>query len=136
MNYTISSFHLEVDRLVFFFRMTQTLPSLTGDLKQISECWLYRDPRVSRRARLHTFCRECKDTSTITKDDSCPLCRPFFKIPEDGCGSIPRNYFVEKLIDLHQVHLEEKLNLKGEKIMVNYFTLCYLQQRGRIFQCV
>ena len=97
--------------------MAQTLPSLTGDLKKISECWLYRDPRVSSRARLHTFCRECKDTSTITKDDSCPLCRSFFKIPEDGCGSIPRNYFVEKLVDLHEAHLERELKLKGEKII-------------------
>ena len=97
--------------------MAQTLPTLTGDLKQISECWLYRDPRVSHRARLHTFCRECKDTSTITKNDSCPLCRPFFRIPDDGCKSIPRNYFMEKLVDLHEAHLEKELKLKGEKII-------------------
>ena len=62
-----------------------------------------------------TFCRECKDTSTITKDDSCPLCRSFFRIPEEGCGSIPRNDFMEKLIDLHEAHLERELKLKGEK---------------------
>ena len=114
--------------------MTQTLPSLTGDLKQISECWLYRDPRVSRRARLHTFCRECEESSTVNQD-SCPLCRQFFKIPDVGFESIPRNHFVEKLVDLHQVHLEEKLQLKGEKVISKI--IYFLQfKASRVFQCV
>ena len=43
---------------------------------------------------------------------------------------------MEKLVDLHEVHLEEKLNLKGEKVIGRLCTLCYLQHRERKFQCV
>ena len=93
---------------------------LTDDLKQISECSLYRDPRVSERARLHTFCGACKETATINQE-SCPLCRPLFGIPEDACGSIPKNYVKEKLVDLHQEYLEKKLNLKDEKVIGKLF---------------
>ena len=99
--------------------MAKRRPTLTDDLKQISECSLYRDPRVSRRARLHTFCGECKETATINQD-SCPLCRQFRGIPEEGCGSIPRNQLMEKLVDLHQMHLKKNLNLKGEQIIGKY----------------
>ena len=101
--------------------MTERLPPLTGDLKQISECSLYRDPRVSERARLHTFCGECEETATINQK-SCPLCRPLFGIPEDGYGSIPKDYVEEKLVDLHQEYLEKKLKLKDEKVIGEFFS--------------
>ena len=107
-------------RLFSSYRMTKRLPSLTGDLKQISECRLYRDPRVSLRARLHAFCRDCEETATVNPD-SCPLCRPFFRIPKVGYGSIPKNYVEEKLVDLHQEYLEKKLNLKDEKVIGTFF---------------
>ena len=115
---------------VYFFRMAEPLLPLTGDLKKISECSLYRDPRVSTRARFHTFCRECKETTNIGQD-SCPLCRSFFGIPDEECGSVRRNFFMEKLVDLHQAYLERKLNLKGEQIVgeISYFV--HLQHRAR-----
>ena len=98
------------------FRMATYLPSLTGDSKQISECWLCRDPRISRQARLHYFCEECKKEANGGQD-SCPLCRTLSTIPADGCESIPTKYIKEKLIDLHQLYLEKKHKLTGEKII-------------------
>ena len=96
--------------------MAKRRPAMTGELKQISECSLYRDPRVSHRARLHTFCLECKDSSAVNQD-SCPLCRPFRGIPDEKSGSFPKNYVKEKLVDLHQEYLERKLNLKDQKVI-------------------
>ena len=107
--------------------MTKRLLSLTDDLKQISECSLYRDPRVSKRARLHTFCRECRETATINQD-SCPLCRPFLRLPEDGYGRILKKSANEKLVDLHQEYLEKKMNLKDEKVIGEFISYIYLQQ--------
>ena len=50
-----------------------------------------------------------------------------FGIPEDGFGSIPKNYVEESLLNLHQDYLERKLNLTDEKVIGKFFSYNNLQ---------
>ena len=51
-----------------------------------------------------------------TNGKSCPLCRKFQSIPDEGCEGNPRSYFEGKLVNLHQMYVEKSLKVSGEKI--------------------
>ena len=56
---------------------------------------------------IHTFCLNCveqcwKDEKP-GKEVPCPLCRAMFIIPKGGLSNLPKNYSVEKLLDLRKL---------------------------------
>jgi hypothetical protein len=74
-------------------------------LDDITECPIctevYTDPRVL--PCIHTYCLKC--LTTWGKDKlrgekvACPLCMKDVEIPAGGFNELPKNFFVQKLID-------------------------------------
>ena len=92
--------------------MTEVIASLTDDLREITECSLYNDPRVSSKS--HTFCVDSSEKNI--EDTSCRLCRPLHAIPEYGNDGFTMKDLKEGLMDLHHLYVERRLNLTGERI--------------------
>ena len=63
---------------------------------------------------IHTFCLKCLEQFWKNKQpgDSvpCPLYRTEFNIPVGGLSGLPRNYFVEKLLEAKRCSHEESSN--------------------------
>ena len=89
-------------------------PSLPTDgLKDMIECSIcdneYSDPRIL--PCIHTFCLQCLTFVGHNKQPgemmSCPLCRAEFRIPDDGIEGIQKNFFMTKLMDIHQSSISD-----------------------------
>ena len=56
---------------------------------------------------IHTFCLKCLEEFWKDKKPRdqvpCPLCRTPFNIPEGGLSDLPKNYFVEKLLEAQKL---------------------------------
>jgi DNA-binding transcriptional MerR regulator len=85
------------------------MAELTGDLKypnDITECPIckaeYTEPRVL--SCIHTFCLKClEDWAEMKQEEQklgCPLCRKEIAVPEGGLAELPRNGFIQKLLDM------------------------------------
>ncbi|XP_070535813.1 E3 ubiquitin-protein ligase TRIM56-like [Ptychodera flava] len=48
---------------------------------------------------LHTFCKDCLESSVANRDQSCPLCRDEFDLPLGGVGALKTNFFITDLHD-------------------------------------
>jgi len=65
-------------------------------------CETFNDPR--QLPCIHTYCLKC--IGGFSKDRlpgdevPCPLCRKNFMIPDGGIGSLPKNFFVQQLVDI------------------------------------
>ena len=63
---------------------------------------------------IHTFCLKCLEQ--YWKDEQpgnrvpCPLCRMEFEIPAGGLSRLPKNFFVEKLLDVQHVQSKKSLS--------------------------
>ena len=64
-------------------------------------CGTFTNPRVL--PCIHTFCLECVgrygEGKQAGEKMTCPLCRDVFKVPLGGFSSLPKNYFIEKLLE-------------------------------------
>jgi len=79
---------------------------IRNQLSSIAECSVccetFSDPR--QLPCIHTFC--CKCIGGFSRDSKpgdevpCPLCRKNFTIPDGGIGSLPKNFFVQQLVDI------------------------------------
>src|SRR6218665_3879799 len=86
--------------------MADTTEKAAKQLKEITECPIcmnvFTDPRVL--PCIHTFCLDClkRIGETTQKGPGhklpCPLCRKEFIIPADGLAAVPKNFFVENLL--------------------------------------
>jgi len=88
-------------------------------IEDITECPICSEMFVDSRVLpcIHTYCLRC--ITSLGKDKKpgdeipCPLCRKEFAIPEGGMSELPKNYFVEKLLEAKSVvdilHHEDSL---------------------------
>jgi len=83
-----------------------TSRDIRKQLISIAECFVccetFIDPRQMPCS--HTYCFKCIGVFSRDRlpgdEVPCPLCRTNFTIPDDGIGSLPKNYFVQQLIDI------------------------------------
>jgi len=74
-------------------------------LEDITECpicsEIFVDPRIL--PCIHTYCLQCITSLVSGKKPGdkipCPLCRKEFAIPVGGISQLPKNYFVEKVLE-------------------------------------
>ena len=75
-------------------------------LDDITECPICSEIFVDTRVLpcIHTYCLRCITSLGSDKKPgdkiTCPLCRNEFAIPEGGMSELPKNYFVEKLLEV------------------------------------
>ena len=82
--------------------------SSADNLQNMVECSIcaeeFKDPRIL--PCVHTFCLKCLEQTGLNKRPGenlpCPLCRSVFKIPDTGIQGIPKNFFMESLLDMHR----------------------------------
>jgi len=74
-------------------------------LDDITECPICSETFVDTRVLpcIHTYCLRCITRLTSDKKPGdkipCPFCRKEFAIPEGGISGLPKNYFVEKVLE-------------------------------------
>jgi len=94
---------------VFVFIGLYTTMATAKQLDDIMECLIcaevYTDPRVLPCG--HTYCLKCireysKDKYPGEELD-CPLCRKEFTLPSNGVDDLPRNFFVNNLLEMKQL---------------------------------
>src|SRR6218665_994033 len=86
--------------------MADVTETAAKQLREITECPIclnvFTDPRVL--PCIHTFCLDClkRISETAQKDPGdklpCPLCRKEFLIPAYGVYGVPKNFFLENLL--------------------------------------
>ena len=83
---------------------SKRLQVAVGDVTECSICTeTMVDPRVL--PCIHTFCFKCLDQ--LWKEPGvkvpCPLCRTEVVIPVEGVSGLPKNFFVEKLVEAQKM---------------------------------
>lgn len=80
---------------------------LLSQLNDITECGICTETLCHPRLLpcVHTFCLHClqqllRASSTTEQKLVCPLCRSEFSVPPDGLETLPRNFFMERLVDM------------------------------------
>ena len=92
---------------------SKRLYEIVGD---VTECPICTEVIVDSKVLpcIHTFCLKCLEQFWRDKrpGDSvpCPLCRTAFHIPAGGLSELPRNFFVEKLLEAKRYPLKEPSN--------------------------
>jgi len=102
-------FHCSADSISPFSSTVMASAASSDIRKQLSSiaecsvcCETFSDPR--QLPCIHTFCFKC--IGGFTRDSEprnevpCPLCRKNFTIPDGGIGSLPKNFFVQQLVDI------------------------------------
>jgi len=78
-------------------------------IEAITECPICHDIFTDTRVLpcIHTYCLKCITTYTRDKKEGdkipCPECRKEFTIPEGGISKLPKNYYVEKLLNVRTI---------------------------------
>ena len=78
-------------------------------LENDTECAICVSDIVDARVLpcVHTFCLKCIEKWSQKENTgekvSCPICREVFEIPEGGITALPKNCFVEKLLDVKKL---------------------------------
>ena len=79
--------------------------SLYKIVSDVTECPICTEVIVDSKVLpcIHTFCLKCLEQFWKDRkpgdDVPCPLCRTSFSIPKGGLSNLPKNCFVEKLLD-------------------------------------
>ena len=85
---------------------SKMLLDFVGD---VTECPICTEVIVDSKVLpcIHTFCLKCLKEFWKDKKPGdqvpCPLCRTPFNIPERGLSDLPKNCFVEKLLDVQKI---------------------------------
>jgi len=78
-------------------------------LDDLTECAIctevYMDPRVL--PCVHTFCLKCIEAWSKDKQPgdklACPLCRKEFSLPSNGVTDFPKNFFIQKFLQMREL---------------------------------
>src|SRR5688572_31680496 len=68
---------------------------------------VYTDPKAL--PCIHTFCMKCLQENGLKTNKGpgdempCPICRRMFQIPPEGFRGLPKNFFIEKLIQASNI---------------------------------
>ena len=91
------------------FSSMATSRSLQETVGDVTECPICTESMVDPRQLpcIHTFCLKCLDQLWKDKQPGvrvpCPLCRTEVVIPVEGVSSLPKNFFIEKLVEAQKV---------------------------------
>ena len=123
------------------------------ELDDVTECPICAEGFTDARVLpcIHTFCLKClQDYAKNTKPGgkcACPLCRQDFTVPEGGLPKLPRNYFVEKVLEVKKLaarlsHDDVQCDLcgpekdaSGGKVDGKAFVFCTDCSRNMCEQC-
>lgn len=100
-----------------------TTTSVLQELDDLTECVIHCGTYENRRQLpcLHSFCLRCLENCSkdkpLARNITCPLCRRDITIPDDGIEGFPRNFFIDKIIEIKR--------LKGS---LQKYTLCDICQ--------
>lgn len=91
------------------------MASVVQEMDDITRCCvcteLFSSPKVL--PCLHTFCLVCLEKyvkgAATGENETCPLCRREFVIPEGGIARLPDNYFIEKLVAVRKVSCGQEI---------------------------
>ena len=84
---------------------------------EVTECAICTETMVDPKSLpcFHTYCFKCLDRLWNDKQPGesvpCPLCRTEFVIPVDGVSNLPRNFFVEKLLEAQRLSNTENVGV-------------------------
>jgi len=87
-------------------------------LDDVTECPICAEGLSNARVLpcIHTFCLKCLKTyvgnAMPGEKKVCPLCRQHFAVPVGGLEKLPRNYFVEKVLEVKA--MATRLSLSNE----------------------
>lgn len=81
------------------------------EIEDITRCCICTDVYTDPKALpcIHTFCRKCLQETGLKANKGpgdempCPICRQHFKIPPEGLGGLPKNFFIERLIQVANI---------------------------------
>jgi len=85
------------------------MASVVKRLENVTECAICCGDLTDARVLpcVHTFCLKCIEKWSRNKKTgekvSCPICRKEFEIPEGGNAALPRDSFVEKLLEVKKL---------------------------------
>ena len=96
------------------------MASLRKQVKEVVTCPISLDDLKDPRSLpcLHSFCFQCLqrhyEDMNPGDDVSCPVCRSEFQIPQGGLNSLPRNFFLQNLIEAKDMQNTETGTLCDE----------------------
>ena len=98
------------------------LREIVGDVTECPICTeMMVDPRVL--PCIHTFCFKCLDQLWKDKQPGvkvpCPMCRTEVVIPIEGVSSLPKNFFVEKLVGAQKLSESENVAVMCDVCLAN-----------------
>jgi len=85
-------------------------------LEDITECPICAEQLTDARVLpcVHTFCLKCLQSyvkkTKLGEKHACPLCRQSFTMPHDDLAKLPRNYFVDKVLEVKSMASRLTLN--------------------------
>jgi len=103
-------FHCSVVQVTAINYMATAAASVpVKELDDVTECSICLTALTDARGLpcIHTFCLKCLQDYAKNKKPGdkvpCPFCREDFTVPEGGLAKLPRNYFVEKVLEVKKL---------------------------------
>ena len=91
----------------------------------VTECPICTETMVDPRVLpcIHTFCFKCLDQLWKDKQPGvkvpCPMCRTEAVLPVGGVSSLPKNFFVEKLVGAQKLPRSENVAVMCDNCLAN-----------------
>ena len=122
-------------------------------LENVTECAICTGDLTDARVLpcVHTFCLKCVEKWSQNQKTggkfSCPICRKKFEIPGEGTAALPKNCFIEKLLEVKKLSSTlsqgdmvcdvccDDIEESGEKVTKTATVYCVDCRRNMCEQC-